>query len=124
MPKEILELQERAARADAAAHQEAIRSRLAAHLPLYTLSRYRPPRLAPVAETPTGVAPTAETPTGDDPSARVDASRSPSQAPRRFEDAIDDGQDDLAVADLEPPEAAVDLPEGRSKVDPVAPVEN
>jgi hypothetical protein len=44
MPRELGELQERAASADGVSHREAIRARLAAHLPLYRLSRYRPPR--------------------------------------------------------------------------------
>jgi hypothetical protein len=44
MPPELSELQERAASADGVAHREAIRARLATHLPLYRLSRYRPPR--------------------------------------------------------------------------------
>ena len=51
MPAEILQLQERAASADATPRQEAIRQRVAAILPLYRLSRYRPtarPRQAPV----------------------------------------------------------------------------
>ncbi len=43
MPAEILHLQERAASADAVPRQEAIRQRVTAILPLYRLSRYRPP---------------------------------------------------------------------------------
>ena len=42
MPAEILRLQERAASADAVPRQEAIRQRVTAILPLYSLSRYRP----------------------------------------------------------------------------------
>ena len=42
MPVEILQLQERAASADVAPRQEAIRQRVTAILPLYRLSRYRP----------------------------------------------------------------------------------
>ena len=51
MPAEILQLQERAANADCVPRQEAIRQRVAAILPLYRLSRYRPsarPREAPI----------------------------------------------------------------------------
>ena len=51
MPAEILQLQERAASADAVPRQEAIRQRVTAILPLYRLSRYRPsarPRQAPI----------------------------------------------------------------------------
>ena len=51
MPAEILQLQERAATADAMPRQEAIRQRVTAILPLYRLSRYRPnarPRQAPI----------------------------------------------------------------------------
>ena len=51
MPAEILLLQERAANADCVPRQEAIRQRVAAILPLYRLSRYRPsarPREAPI----------------------------------------------------------------------------
>ncbi len=44
MPEEIRRLQERAAGADCLPRQEAIRSRVTAILPLYRLSRYRPPR--------------------------------------------------------------------------------
>jgi hypothetical protein len=44
MPDEILRLQERAASADCIPHQEAIRNRVTAILPLYRLSRYRPTR--------------------------------------------------------------------------------
>ena len=44
MPDEILQLQERAASADAMPRQEAIRDRVNSILPLYQLSRYRPPR--------------------------------------------------------------------------------
>ena len=44
MPDEVLRLQERAAGADCLPRQEAIRSRVTAILPLYRLSRYRPPR--------------------------------------------------------------------------------
>jgi hypothetical protein len=44
MPDEIRRLQERAAGADCLPRQEAIRSRVTAILPLYRLSRYRPPR--------------------------------------------------------------------------------
>jgi hypothetical protein len=44
MPPELSELQERTASADGTPRREAIRARLAAHLPLYRLSRYRPPR--------------------------------------------------------------------------------
>ena len=44
IPDEILQLQERAASADAMPRQEAIRDRVTAILPLYQLSRYRPPR--------------------------------------------------------------------------------
>jgi hypothetical protein len=99
MPTEILELQEHAACADAAPRREVIRSRLAAHLPLYTLSRYRPP-------------PSSGTPTGGDPtSAPVDASRSPSHTPERSEDAIDDDQNDVAVVGPEASEPLVDLPD-------------
>ena len=43
MPEEILRLQERAASADGVPRQEAIRGRVSAILPLYRLSRYRPP---------------------------------------------------------------------------------
>jgi hypothetical protein len=46
MPAEILRLQERAAGADAVPRQEAIRQRVAAILPLYRLSRYRPSALS------------------------------------------------------------------------------
>ncbi len=51
MPAEILRLQERAASADAVPRHEAIRRRVTAILPLYTLSRYRPtarPRQTPM----------------------------------------------------------------------------
>ena len=51
MPAEILQLQERAASAEAVPRQEAIRQRVTAILPLYRLSRYRPsarPRQAPI----------------------------------------------------------------------------
>ena len=51
MPVEILQLQERAASADVAPRQEAIRQRVTAILPLYRLSRYRPiarPRQVPM----------------------------------------------------------------------------
>ncbi len=44
MPAEIRQLQERAASADAVPRQEAIRQRVTAIMPLYRLSRYRPPR--------------------------------------------------------------------------------
>jgi hypothetical protein len=44
MPDQVLRLQERAAGADCLPRQEAIRSRVTAILPLYRLSRYRPPR--------------------------------------------------------------------------------
>ena len=44
MPAEIRQLQERAARADAVPREEAIRQRVTAIMPLYRLSRYRPPR--------------------------------------------------------------------------------
>ncbi|MBV9194162.1 MAG: hypothetical protein JO168_08440 [Solirubrobacterales bacterium] len=44
MPPEILRLQERAASADCLPRREAIRNRVAAILPLYRLSRYRPTR--------------------------------------------------------------------------------
>ena len=44
MPEEIRRLQERAAGADCLPRQEAIRNRVTAILPLYRLSRYRPPR--------------------------------------------------------------------------------
>ena len=44
MPDEILQLQERAASADGVPRQEAIRNRVSSILPLYQLSRYRPPR--------------------------------------------------------------------------------
>jgi hypothetical protein len=45
MPDEVRRLQERAAGADCLPRQEAIRNRVTAILPLYRLSRYRPPRL-------------------------------------------------------------------------------
>ncbi|MGB0098031.1 MAG: hypothetical protein WBP81_36525 [Solirubrobacteraceae bacterium] len=44
MPDEVGRLQERAAGADCLPRQEAIRSRVTALLPIYRLSRYRPPR--------------------------------------------------------------------------------
>ena len=44
MPAEIRQLQERAASADAVPREEAIRQRVTAIMPLYRLSRYRPPR--------------------------------------------------------------------------------
>ena len=44
MPDEVRRLQERAAGADCLPRQEAIRNRVTAILPLYRLSRYRPPR--------------------------------------------------------------------------------
>ena len=44
MPAEIRRLQERAASADAVPREEAIRQRVTAIMPLYRLSRYRPPR--------------------------------------------------------------------------------
>jgi hypothetical protein len=101
MPTQILELQEHAACADAAPRREVIRSRLVAHLSLYTLSPYRPPRLGPAPGTPTGDEPT---------SALVDASQRPSRAPQRSEDTVDDGHDDLAAAEPAS-EPAVDLPD-------------
>ena len=45
MPAEIRRLQERLADSDDGSRREAIRERLAAHLPLYRISRYRAPRL-------------------------------------------------------------------------------
>jgi hypothetical protein len=99
MPTEILELQERAACADAALRREVIRSRLSAHLPLYTLTRYRPP---PPSGTPAS---------GDPTSVRVDAARSPSHIPERSEDATDDDQNDVAVVGPEASEPLVDLPD-------------
>ena len=47
MPAEIRQLQERAASADAVPREEAIRQRVTAIMPLYRLSRYRPPRRLP-----------------------------------------------------------------------------
>ena len=44
MPSAILRLQERIANADGNPRRQAIHGRLAAHLPLYQLGRYRPPR--------------------------------------------------------------------------------
>jgi hypothetical protein len=51
MPAEIRQLQERAASADAVPRQEAIRQRVTAIMPLYRLSRYRPPRTPRVPDT-------------------------------------------------------------------------
>ncbi len=102
MPEGILELQERAASVDAAPRRETIRTRLAEHLPLYALSRYWPPRLAPTRETATG---------GDSATVHVDASRPASQAPPRPEDPVDGAQEDLAAVETEASESAVDLPD-------------
>jgi hypothetical protein len=95
-------MREHAARADAARRREVIRSRLAAHLPLHTLTPYRPPRSAPAPGTPTGDEPT---------SAPVAASQCPSRPPQRSEDTVDDGQDDLADAEPEASKPLVDLPD-------------
>lgn len=46
MPEEILRLQERVASADGIPRREAIRGRVSQLLPLYSLSRYRPPQPA------------------------------------------------------------------------------
>lgn len=51
MPAEIRQLQERAASADAVPREEAIRQRVTAIMPLYCLSRYRPPRSPRVPNT-------------------------------------------------------------------------
>ena len=45
MPAELKRLQERLADSDDGSRRDAIRERLAAHLPLYRISRYRAPRL-------------------------------------------------------------------------------
>jgi hypothetical protein len=45
MPAELRRLQERLADSDDGSRRDAIRERLAAHLPLYRISRYRAPRL-------------------------------------------------------------------------------
>jgi hypothetical protein len=61
MPEQIRQLQERVAGVDSTPRAEAIRSRLAAHLPLYHISRYRAPRLSqPPALGGTGTPPTGE----------------------------------------------------------------
>jgi len=55
MPTEIQRLQERAASADAVPHQEAIRQRVTAIMPLYRLSHYRPLRPPRVPHTPPAI---------------------------------------------------------------------
>jgi hypothetical protein len=61
MPEQIRQLQERVAGTDNTPRAEAIRSRLAAHLPLYHISRYRAPRLSlPAAPGGTGTPVTGE----------------------------------------------------------------
>ena len=64
MPPELSELQERTAGADGTPRREAIRGRLAAHLALYRLSRYRPPRTPTTPSRPARRDP-AETPEHD-----------------------------------------------------------
>jgi hypothetical protein len=64
MPDEILQLQERAASADSAPRQEAIRDRVSAILPLYQLSRYRPARPTAPRPTRTGASGGGDTPAG------------------------------------------------------------
>jgi hypothetical protein len=95
MPTEILELQEHAACADTGPRRDVIRTRLAAHLPLYTLSRYRPPRLGTAA--------------GGSVTARGDATRSASA--QTSDNAVDEGQPDGAVDEPKASEPAVDLPD-------------
>jgi hypothetical protein len=58
MPDEMRRLQERAASADGTPRREAIRNRVSSILPLYQLSRYRPPAAAPpIVHTTTGQRP-------------------------------------------------------------------
>jgi hypothetical protein len=96
MPREILDLQEHAACADTGPRHEVIRTRLAVHLPLYTLSRYRPPRLG--------------TASGDHVTGPGEATRSVPKAPHSSKDAVDDRTAD-AVVEPQAWEPEVDLPD-------------
>ncbi len=65
MPDEIRQLQERAANADCAPRQQAIRQRISAIMPLYQLSRYRPTQPPRQPATESGAtAPAMSPPTG------------------------------------------------------------
>ena len=74
--REILQLQERAATADAMPRQEAIRNRVSAILPLYQLSRYRPTRPQAPRSARTGARSVGDTPAGP-----LQAERGASSAP-------------------------------------------
>ena len=118
MPDEIRRLQERAAGAEGVPRQEAIRGRVSTILPLYRLSRYRPPRSpGQPSRAPTPGSPEAESaspgagvsaPRGEGPCA-YPVSASPNWEPGRGPDGGEppaSHQDDEAHA-----QTTVDLPD-------------
>lgn len=112
MPAEIRQMQERAASADAVPRQEAIRQRVTAIMPLYRLSRYRPPRPPRVPDT---------APANSEPMRSQHDSPPVARSARKARASTDttgtaltaDARDDLASreADEEPAEPAADLPD-------------
>jgi len=118
MPTEILRLQERAASADCLPRQQAIRNRVSAIMPLYQLSRYRPPRPPRQASIETAADGTGDEPAGR-PATRPQARSGPPTAetvhtPANKDPANDESDRELSAepADDHPdPGAVVDLPD-------------
>lgn len=107
MPAELRRLQERLAGSDGTSRREAIRERLAAHLPLYRISRYRAARLPTGRDTTPGENRPADL---DEPAANAAGPGAPPPWPAARETgpgpAADEGED-AAGED----EAVVELPE-------------
>jgi hypothetical protein len=108
MPAEIKRLQERLAGSDGGSRQEAIRERLTAHLPLYRISHYRPPRPPTVA----GAASRGSEPPGhDEPTTETSERHTPQRWPPVREEhdgptSSEDGKDaGRAAPEVELPEA-------------------
>jgi hypothetical protein len=116
MPDEIRQLQERAANADCAPRQQAIRSRISAIMPLYQLSRYRPtqPPRQPPAES--GASSAGDEPAGR-PATRSQARSAPPTAdsahtPAHGAPAHDGSDGEPLAADDDPgSDVAIDLPD-------------
>ena len=100
MPAEIKRLQERLAGSDGGSRREVIRERLAAHLPLYRISRYRPARLPTAA----GAAPRGSEPPslGEPPTEASEGHTTQRWPPVREEDdggtSSENGKDDGGAA--------------------------
>ena len=117
MPTEILRLQECAASADCLPRQQAIRNRVSAIMPLYQLSRYRPPR-PPRQASIESAAGGADDESASRPATQPQARSGPPTAatahtPANKDPAHDESDRELSVepADDHPgPSAVVDLP--------------